>query len=673
MMSSKDQHSYSFKEFRLDLAERQLLRNEDSVSLTPKVFDLLAVLVERSGHLVEKDELLRLVWEDSFVEEANVARIVHSLRKTLGEADDNKFIETVPKKGYRFVAEVEKINGASPQKNGGRAGEETPRREDCINYILETGDDLVRVEEKDDRRNFDADDEFFPPAPPTDQMPKRRFDGKSLKFPVLGTLLVLAISAAAIFGISGYFRTAVEREKRSSIAVLPLKPIDSRDRDPIYELGIAESLILKLSSARDLTVRPLSATRKYMDLDQNPSVAGGEQEVDLVLSSNYQVADGKIRVTAQLIDVKSGDVEEVFKSEKDFSDVFLMQDGIANDIGNAFLAHQGSRENTLTARRGTANEEAYRLFLQAIYIFDRVDKTDAGNAVEYLERAIELDPQYAQAYVSLAYAYRFFAHKAPGSPEEQYLKSKRAIEKALALNPDLADAHAVLGSIRAGYEGNFPEAENEFKRAVELGPASPLVHALYANYLVSPGRFDEALREIERAIEIDPASFSLQIAYGTILYYARRYEEASAHFEGLIKEHPNLVYSYFWMWLLCDLRGDEENAYRWFINYQTQIKAPPETVRLYQDAYQKGGWKEIMRRHIEQDEKNKTPASSPNLNYSMACFSARLGRREDAFAYLEKAFQLHSSSINQIKVDPYLDSLHGDPRFDDLVKRVGLN
>lgn len=671
IMSSKNQHSYKFKEFRLDVAERQLLHNENAVSLTPKVFDVLAVLVEHGGHLVEKDELLRLVWEDAFVEESNIARAVHSLRKTLRENKNNKFIETVPKRGYRFVAEVEKVNGFSTEHNGSNGETEITKHEDFSNYVPQTDNDLLKVK-KLNGNGANGDSAKFASGIEEDRRKPVKTSGKlNSKMLFAGVFLFLGIIATAIW-FNNNLQTAKESEEIRSIAVLPLKPIDSESRDPIYELGIAESLILKLNSAKDLTVRPLSATRDYSELNQNPIQAGIEQEVDFVLSSNYQLANGQILVTSQLINVKTGQVEEIFKSEKNSSNVFSMQDEIANDIGNNFLAKFGNEENKLIAKRGTSNEKAYRLYLQATYIFEQVDKSDVGKAIDYLEEAVELDPNYAQAYSALAYAYRFFGHKSSASAEEQYLKSKKAVEKALELNEDLADAHAVLASMKWINDSDFEGAEQEYKKAIESDPDSSLVHAMYSNYLTNRGRLDEAIKHIKIAIEINPSSISSQTSYGTTLYYAHRYDEAIAQFKRIIEKDHDFAYSYLWMWLLYDLKEDEAKAYEWFMKYQTEIKSEPEKIQNYQTIYKNEGWKGILRQQIINDKNLINGQSRFDLYYEMACFSAKLGDKDKAFEYLNKAYDKQNSAMFLIKIDPYLDSLHDDPRFDKLVKQLKL-
>ena len=263
---------------------------------------------------------------------------------------------------------------------------------------------------------------------------------------------------------------------------MPLKPINTANRDEIYEIGIADSLIHRLSSMKGFIVRPLSATRKYADIEQDPLAAGQEQKVDYVLASNYQLAGGKIRITAQLFNVANGQIEETYKSEKDAANVFAMQDAIAGEVGNILSARFVTTASSSTAKRGTTNEEAYRLFLQGMYLIDKRNPADARKAAEIFEQAVRLDPNYAPAWAGKAHAHRAVANLGGRSINihEEYQKSIEAINKALALDENLADAHSALCETKMLYEYDFDGAERECKRAIELDPNSSLAHQIYS-------------------------------------------------------------------------------------------------------------------------------------------------------------------------------------------------
>jgi len=450
-----------------------------------------------------------------------------------------------------------------------------------------------------------------------------------------------------------------------SIAVLPLKPVNTETRDLIYELGIAESLIFRLSSIKGFVGRPLSATRKYADIAQDPIAAGREQQVNYVLASNYQLAGGKIKVTSQLINVANGQIEETYKSEKDAANLFAMQDAIAGEVGNLLLTRFAVTSNSPTTKRGTTNEEAYRLYLQGMYLVDKRDPASARKAVEIFEEAVRLDPNYAQAWAGKAHAHRTIGNLGRSvNTQEQYQKSIEAINKALALDANLADAHSVLCQNKMLYEYDFDGAERECKRAVELDPNSALAHQIYSRYLLGRGHFDEAIAEIKTAIDIEPTSLFSQRNLGSSLYSARRYEEAAAQLKRVIAMEPNFTGTYPFLWQSLEMQGNYAEAFEWFMKAQAIQKADEETVQSFKNAYQTSGWQGVLLEQVRRFEDG-------NLVYFHgAGLNAKAGNKDKSFEYLEKSYQRREFWMSMLKVDPSLDSLRDDPRFDELVKRV---
>lgn len=652
-MNGDEKHVYRFRSFRLDVGERLLLHNENPLSLTPKAFDVLVVLVERAGHLVEKDELLKLVWTDSFVEEVNVARIVHKLRKTLGEDDNgNKFIETVAKKGYRFVAEVSEINELVPRKSindeedfsafkdipGTITGEETSENEFQVAPLVTVPAQMHLVNEPK-------------------QKPRIILFGVGF-LTAVGLLLLLSFNFQ-----SGFSNNS---NKIKSIAILPVKPINTSNRNELYEIGIAESLIHRLSATKSFYVRPLSATRQYTDLAQDPIAAGREQKTDYILASNYQMADGKIRTTAQLFNVATGQIEETYKSEKDAGSVFAIQDAVANEFGNLLFAYFAAVPNKTTAKRGTANQEAYRLYLQGKNLTAKRSGADAKKAVEYFEQAIQLDPNYAHAYAGLAYAYNSSGTLDGGSQiqREVYEKARAALNKAVELDTDLADGYAIRGELKFR-EWDFSGAEKDLRRAIELEPNNDLAHWIYSWWLNHHGRFEEAFAELEIALEIDPNSLLYQRERGRFLYFARRYDEAIAHLERVLEIDENFGTAFHWLILAYEKKGDLDGAFKWHLEEQKRRK--PERSNDFREIYETGGW-EIFRRKILEYEKLDKRGGF----YRYARQHALLNEKEQAFEYLNKAFEEKSTSLIMLKVEPAFDSLRDDPRFDELLRRVGF-
>ncbi len=643
-VNGEKKHFYQFKSFRLDVEERQLLHEDSPVPLTPKAFNVLALLVERGGHLIERDELLKLVWADSFVEEQNITRIIHLLRKTLGEDENgNKFIETVAKKGYRFVAEVNEISEPTvPNSTNGK--------QNSANFV-ETptiGESQIPT--------LKADEIVAPPA----VMPKRN--------PRIILFAVGSLSAVfLILLLSFNFRSGSSDSPNEvkSIAVLPVKPINAASRDEIYEIGIAETLIFRLSSSKELLVRPLNATRQYTDLKQDPLVAGHEQQVDYVLASNYQIADGKIRLTAQLFNVASGQIEETYKSEKGAADLFGMQDAIAVEIGNLLLARFAATSNLPAAKRGTTNEEAYRLYRQGRDWTVKGGLADAQKGIGYFEQAIRLDPDFARAYSAMAYAYIRSGHLGGGLPREEYEKARVAVTKALELDNNLAEGYRILGELKHVYEWDSAGAEKAWRRAFELEPNS---ESRYAGYLAECGRFDESIAAIDRMIEGDPNSLQLRRERGRILYLARRYDEAIIQLKRVLELDENLDIAWAFLQQAYHMKGDDAAAYESFMKYQKPVNSAD--IELYQKAYKTAGWRGVAQKHLEL---LKLKENKPSGNYyRIARFSAMLGEKEQAFEYLNKAIEKRHGQLRMLKVEPNFDILRDDPRFDELVKRVGL-
>ena len=482
-------------------------------------------------------------------------------------------------------------------------------------------------------------------------------------------LLALVIGA---IGFAYYFlyagKTASGADGKKSIAVLPLKPINTANRDEIYEIGIADSLIYKLISMKGIIVRPLSATRKYVDIAQDPIAAGREQQVDYVLASNYQLAGGKIRVTSQLFNVASGQIEETYKIEKDADNIFAMQDAIAGEVGNILSARFATTSSSPQAKRGTTNEEAYRLYLQGRNLTAQRGAADARKAIDYFEQAIRLDPNYALAYAGMAFAYRASGTLGGGAPREEFEKAKAAVTKALELDNNSAEAYAVRGDIKQKYEWDWTGAEKDLLRAIELEPNNDTAHALYSGLLVESGRFDEGFAEIETALAINPGSLVHQRNRGRHFYLARRYDEAIVQLKRVLEVDENFGTARGWLFLAYEMKGDYAGAYEWFMKDEKRRNS--ENVELFQKAYETAGWSGVRRKKLELDKQDEHQPGSNLFGIARQC--ALLDEKEQAFDYLNKAVEKRHSQLVMLKVDPTFDSLRSDPRFAELVRRVGL-
>jgi DNA-binding winged helix-turn-helix (wHTH) protein/TolB-like protein len=431
-MSAKEKELYEFGDFRLDVAEHFLVRSGgERVPLSEKAFETLCILVRNAGHLVSKNELLNEVWADSFVEENNLNKSIHAIRRALGEKSGAvQYIETVKKHGFRFVAEVRRIEAGAepltdedalyPQSKIFPAQEFSPLsvKQTAIKAsgkVVALADwrpeaETNRPKESNGRI---AGPESVSSKPVTRRRPNYR----------------VIVLAALIFGAGalGFYLYTPQNKPggdKKSFAVLPFKAIDTATREELLEIGIADSLILRLGSIKGFIVRPINATRKYADLAQDPLAAGHEQQVDYVLVSNYQLADGKIKITAQLFNVANGQIEETYQSEKDATNTFAMQDAVAYEVGNLLMARFAAVLRSPAAKRGTTNEEAYRLYLHGRNLTYNQDAANARKAIENFDQAVRLDPDFARAYAGMAHAFIALGNLGGGLPQVEYTKAR---------------------------------------------------------------------------------------------------------------------------------------------------------------------------------------------------------------------------------------------------------
>ncbi|MEO6654726.1 MAG: winged helix-turn-helix domain-containing protein [Pyrinomonadaceae bacterium] len=654
-----------------------LYQNEQEISLGPKVIETLLALVERRGEVLGKDELMQLVWTDSIVEEGNLSQNLYLLRKTLGDGKDGKpLIETLRRRGYRFVAEVRRIEegrekgkiGEGEKRNGlftdSRYPIAFPLSPNIPLSASQTGAvvALANWRHETDKRmpevstGESAKLELAPVRPVIRS--KRKYVA------VVGMGLILAT-----IGLGSYFfsagKTVVSGKK--TIAVLPLVPINSAKSDEIYEVGIADALIQKLRSMQGFVVRPLSAIRKYAGVEQDPLAAGREQRVGFVLTSTYQLADGKIRATVQIVNVASGNVEKTYTCEKDTANFFTMEDAIADDIGNKLLTLFATTATGPAGKLGTTSEEAYRLYLQGMYLYDKRTPPDAQKAVELLEQAIQIDPNYAQAWAAKAHVHRSLGNFSSNTHEE-YRKSIEAISRALELDENLADAHSALCENKFFYERDFVGAELECQRSLELYPNSPLAHQIYSRNLMVLGRFDESIAEIKTAIDLEPTSLFSQRNFGIAFYYARRYAEAVSQFKRVIEMDPNFEAVYPWLVNSLKLQGNDAEAFAWFMKWQAVRGTDDEAAQTFRTAFQKTGWPGVENERVKRFDESKI-----RTYFMEACMAAQAGNHEKAIEYLENSSRRREWGMAYLRIEPALDILRGDPNFDDIVRRVDEN
>jgi len=623
-MAVSDRIIYEFGDFRLIPDDDLLLRGDEAIPLTPKVFSTLVMLIERHGHLVRKEDLIEKIWAGSFVDEAAVSRCVWTIRNALGEdSKSNSVIQTVPKRGYKFVADVNERTAPAASNGSG------PVESLAVSNRSAHGS-LPYSTERSSRRPRLAD---------------------------YLVLTLLAVVSMAGWYLSSIAPSAVATGAPSSMAVLPSQPIDSQNRSEIHEIGIAEALIHRLSTSKGLIVRPLSSVRNYAAIDQDPVAAGSKLKVDYVLTSNYQLADGKIRITAQLTDVASGGVQDTYKVETAAENIFALQDAVADEIAKKLLTRFDRTTAGQMAKRGTNNEEAYRLYLQAKNLTMRRTRESGAKAVEYLEQALALDPNFALGWAQMARSYR----KTDGEQESE--KVKEFINKALELDPNVAEAYVARAEYSLVNEWNFVATERDLKKALELEPNNDQAHWLSAMLLVNRGHIDAALTEVDTALLIDPGAVMYMFHRGRILYYGRRYEEALTQYQQATDLDDRFMHPFNWRARVHEIQGDHAAAYESFL--KGEARSPrKDLIDVYRELYETKGWMAV-RGHVA--------ATKPRtVWFDLARLHALQGNKDAAFENLDRAVEKREWLVITLQVEPALDGLRDDPRFAALLKRIAL-
>ena len=487
---------------------------------------------------------------------------------------------------------------------------------------------------------------------------------------------VLAVSAVSLVGLALaiYYSSRTEQPQLTqtikSIAVLPFKPLVANDRDEALELGMADALINKLSNIRQMTVRPLSSVRQYSGLDQDAAAAGREQRVDAVLDGNIQRSGEKIRVSVRLVRVADGREMWVEQFDEKFTDIFSVQDSVSRRVSGMLAVTLTGEEKERLTKHQTSDVEAYQFYLLGRYHLHRLTDDGFKKGRDYFQRATEKDPSYALAYAGLADANNRLSGFNVISPKEGFPKAKAAALKALELDDKLAEAHTMLGLVKLFYDWDWSGTEAEFTRAIEINPGNSDAHQMYSYYLSAMGRFDESLAEMRHAQELDPVSLEKNAGIGEALYYQRRFDQAIEHYQKVLEMDPN---SGFVHWALGNAYVGKGKYQEAIAEYQQSIplsgESPDEPASLAYAYALAGKRQEALKLLEDLKERSKRSYVSPSL---IALIYTGLGEKDQAFAWLDKAYDGRDFFLVYLKAEPTFDTLRSDPRFPDLVQRVGL-
>lgn len=650
-MAAQETNFYEFGRFRLDAAERVLWRDHEPVSLTPKVFEILLALVERSGHVVEKDDLMKRVWPDTFVEEGNLTQNVSLLRKALGETSGGpQYIETISRRGYRFVADVRGgLGGDKSEPFFGLPGL-TPNQDNVITSAVAP----VRPADNEPSAFQDLD--------------RTRATGLRTRWDALRAHKpALLFAAAAIVLVAIVYFTGLgwagnaEAKPIESIAVLPFVDYTSDTDAEFLTEKISESVINSLSKLPRLRVVPRSVVAHYKGKDIDPRKVGRELNVRAVVTGQVRRHGDMITIQADLIDLEN--VAQIWGQHYDrkLSDFLIVQDDISRNIFENLRLKLNVEEKKRL--------EAYGLYLKGRNAWNKRTEDGLRQGIEYFQRAINTDPTYAPAYSGLADCYNMLVVYGVQQPKEGFPKAKEAAIKALEIDESLAEAHTSLAFINFRWDWDRVEAEREFLLAIRHQPSYPPAHQWYSSYLVALERFDEAIAEAKRTQELEPFSLIARSHLGWILYLAGQNDQAIEQCTKILDLDPN----FFPALRYRGLAYAEKKMYREAIgDFQKGVKlsGSPLMLALLGQAYAASGQKDEAQKVLEdlgalQDKRYVSP-------YTVAGIYAGLGDRDQSFKWLEKAFEERDIWLMNLKVDPVFSRLRSDRRFPDLLLRTGL-
>jgi TolB-like protein/DNA-binding winged helix-turn-helix (wHTH) protein/Tfp pilus assembly protein PilF len=653
-MPSLTSNLYEFGEFRLDTQKRVLRKGVEAVALTSKALDVLLLLIQHSGEVVSKDELMKGVWSDSFVEESNLTQTVFMLRKALGESSEQRYIVTVQGRGYRFVADVKQSAANASVKSASAAAES------------------ASVVEHPEPNSWSADSSqtlLRPPAPLVRRLAVA--SGWNWLLATGSVLLVLIAASLAYLRLSKSQKPAADPQRRVLLAVLPFQNLTGDPAQEYFSDGLTEEMITQLGNLdpQHLEVVARTSVMHYKNSQTSLDQIGRELGVQYVLEGSVRRDSNQVRVTAQLIQTKDQSHVWARKYDREPKGLLALQSEIAEEIANEIQLTLGDHKSNAAQPPLSSQEyEAYDLYLKGQYFFNKRTAASLQAAIGYFQQATIKNPNYARAYAGMADAYTLMGAYS-GHPLTEFMpKARAAALRALEIDDRLPEAHAALALIVQNYDWDWQTAEKEFRRAIELNPNYATAHHWYAEHLMWRGRFDEALQESERARQLDPLSLIIAADNGAILYFSRQYDRAIEKWQSVLEMDPDFSRAhlirgaYLEKGMFAEALADTEK--------ERNMTPVPGYWSWLAIIYGRSGQSPQARHALQ--ELLQSSRSHPVDAMFVAWAYLGMGDKDHAFVWFEKAYAQHSNELASLRVSPACDPLRSDPRFQDLLHRVGL-
>jgi TolB-like protein/DNA-binding winged helix-turn-helix (wHTH) protein len=622
-----------FGPFEADLRTGELRKQGLKVKLHGQPFQVLAMLLEHPGDLVTREEIREKLWpRDTFIDfEHSVNSAIKRLREVLGDdATTPRFIETLPRHGYRFIAPVEGALAPvfSPAK-GGDAG-----------ITATAGARRVRLQ-------------------------RRWAAGAIFSVPVALLAILVGLNVAGLR--DRLLRHAAPVPKIESIAVLPLENLSGDPEQEYFADGMTDALITNLGKIKALRVISRTSVMRFKQTTKPLPEVGRALNVDAVVEGTVQRSGNRVRITANLLYAPTDRHLWAETYERELGDVLALQGDVARAIADQIRISVTPQEELSLRHARPVNPEAYEAYLKGMQYWYRLTPQDIDSALEYFELALKEDPNYAPAHSGVALVWIGRQQMGYTAPREAGPKAKAAALKAIELDNTLAQAHSSLATVNCFYEWDWAGADVEFKRAIELNPNYPDARALYSHCLMCMKRSEEGMAEIQRALELDPLNAFFRAFYAVDLHIPGRYDEAIAQFHKALRTSPELPFAHWELSCIFFTKGLCEES---LAEVKAYYAGDREMEEALTQGYEQSGYSGAMRRAAD------IRAARSRKTYVLPCDVAMLyvwaGEKAQALEWLKKGFEVRDPNMPYINVDPTYDRLRSDPRFQDLLRRMNF-
>jgi TolB-like protein/DNA-binding winged helix-turn-helix (wHTH) protein/Tfp pilus assembly protein PilF len=632
-----------FGDFEVYFRTGDVRKHGHRIRLQEKPYQILALLLERAGEIVTREELRQRLWPaDTFVDfDANLNTSLNRLRQALGDtANEQVFIKTIPRQGYRFVAPVTRFEDADTVP--------TPPASPVAPSVAHQG-------------------AANPPA-----QPASRF------FHAFRPALIAVIFVAIVVGALLYFRwvrasaLAERGPHRVTILVTPFENLSGDANEDYLSDGLTDEMITRLGEIAPghLSVIARSSAMQYKGAHKTIEQITREQHVDYILEGSFRRQGDQVRITAQLFDARDRGSLWTEAYERNAGDLLAIQREVADRIAHSLPVEISSPGGRPAAEPNPVKPEAYDDYLKGLFELNKRTPDDLQRSIEYFRLSSEKDTQFAPAYAALAFSYNVAAGWAFLSPQEAYPKARVAAQKALAIDDTLADSHLAYGEVLHEYDWDWAGSQKEYQRALELNPSSAVGHKLYAEYLTHAGRYEEALDEIRKARELDPASLVTNSFVCFVYMHGREYDRAIKTCREVVEMEPRFMPAHDWLADAYVFSGRYEEAIAEFKKAMELSNSANYFLTSLAMTYGLEGKKEEARKILGELKLRGTQTYvSP---FGLADVYIGLGDKEQSLAMLTQAMKEHSADLVFLATAPEFDSLHDDARFQAMITRIGF-